>query len=87
MEDKDILKEIAKLTKRKKRDFSKFIVGLVLLLNILFTIAVLYIFLKVGNEPMTLIGAWFAFTTGELWFLAGIKKNKINKGENNNGIE
>lgn len=75
--------EIQSLKKsKKKKDFSKKIVGLVLFLNIIFTAAVLYIFLKVGNEPMTLIGAWFAFTTGELWLLAGIKKKKINKEEN-----
>ena len=64
---------------RKKKDFSKKIVTLVLILNILFTVAVLYIFFKVGSEPMTLIGCWFTFTTGELWMLASIKKTKVNK--------
>jgi len=47
------------------------------MLNIGFAIGVLYVFLKVGSEPTTLVTAWFAFTTGELWMLAGIKKNKI----------
>ena len=33
---------------------------------------------------MTLIGCWFAFTTGELWMLSSIKKSKVKKeGENN----
>lgn len=89
MEDKDvsfILREMAKEAEKyrqeKRRDFSKFIVGLVIILNIIFTVAVLYIFLQVGNEPMTLIGAWFTFTTGELWMLSSIKKKKINREEN-----
>lgn len=63
--------------------FSKFIVTLVILLNVGFTGAVLYLFLRVGSEPTALIAAWFAFTTGELWFLAGIRKKKIDGGESN----
>jgi hypothetical protein len=62
-----------------KNKFSKFIVASVVVLNILFTISVLYVFMKVGNEPVALIGSWFAFTTGELWMLASIKKAKVNK--------
>lgn len=62
--------------------FSKWIVSLIVLLNVGFTVAVLYTFLRVGTEPVTLIGCWFAFTTGELWFLAGIKKKEITEGEN-----
>ena len=57
--------------------FSKLIVALVILLNAAFTVAVLFIFYKVGTEPTTLIGAWFGFTTIELWALAGIKKREI----------
>jgi hypothetical protein len=60
-------------------DFSKKIVTLVLILNILFTAAVFYVFFKTGSEPMTLIGCWFGFTTGELWMLSTIKKTKVNK--------
>ncbi len=58
--------------------FSKLIVSLIILLNVLFTVGVLYVFLRVGNEPSILIGAWFAFTTGELWMLSSIKKKEIN---------
>lgn len=58
------------------KKFSKTIVILVLLLNIVFTVAVFYVFLKTGSEPSTLIGAWFAFTTVELWSLAKIKMNE-----------
>ncbi len=57
--------------------FSKAIVSLVILLNAAFTVAVLFIFYKVGTEPTALIGAWFGFTTVELWALAGIKKREI----------
>ena len=57
--------------------FSKLIVTLVILLNVTFAVAVLYTFYRVGAEPTTLIGAWFGFTTIELWALAGIKKKEI----------
>ena len=57
--------------------FSKKIVALVVGLNAVFTAAVFYAFLRVGHEPTTLITAWFAFTTGELWMLAGIRKAKL----------
>jgi hypothetical protein len=57
--------------------FSKAIVSLVIALNVFFTVAVLYIFYRVGTEPTALIAAWFGFTTGELWFLAGIRKKKM----------
>lgn len=67
----------------KKGRFSKIIVALVIILNILFTSVILYIFFKIGNEPVTLIGCWFGFTTGELWMLSSIKKSKVRK-ENGN---
>ena len=61
----------------KKKRFANFIVTLVIILNTLFTIGVLYVFMKVGSEPSVLIGSWFAFTTGELWMLSSIKKSKV----------
>lgn len=61
--------------------FSKAIVLAVILLNIAFTIAVLFIFYKTGFEPSVLIGAWFAFTTTELWALASIKKAEVSRRE------
>ena len=57
--------------------YSKWIVALVILLNVRFTGVVLYLFLMTGNEPTTLIGCWFAFTTVELWTLAGITREKV----------
>lgn len=65
----------------KKLSFAKIIVPLVIILNVLFSVAVLYVFLQTSVEPTTLIGCWFAFTTGELWMLASIKKEKVRKGE------
>lgn len=74
------------MKKKNKRDkkggFSKFIISLVVVMNIIFTVAVLYVFLKTSSEPVALVGAWFAFTTGELWMLSSIKKEKVKKGDN-----
>lgn len=56
--------------------FSKWIVSLVILLNVVFTGAVLYTFFKVGSEPAVLIGSWFGFTTVELWSLSKIKREE-----------
>ena len=67
--------------KKKKSMFSKTIVASIILLNVIFTIAVLSIFLRTSNEPSGLIVAWFSFTTVELWSLAGIKKAKERKGD------
>ncbi len=61
--------------------FSKAIVALVIALNVFFTVAVLFIFYKVGTEPTTLIAAWFGFTTVEIWALAGIKKREIEQND------
>lgn len=60
--------------------FSNRIVGLVIGLNVVFTLAVLAVFWHTGSEPATLVAAWFAFTTGELWMLSSIKKSKLKKG-------
>lgn len=74
-----------KVTKKEKKGgFSKFIITLVILMNICFTSAILYVFLQTGNEPGVLVGSWFAFTTGEVWMLALIKKEKVKKGDNDN---
>jgi hypothetical protein len=61
--------------------FSKWVVSTIIALNVIFTAAVLYIFLKIGSEPSTLITAWFAFTTGELWALAAIKRKEVGNRE------
>lgn len=66
--------------KAKKKWFSKFIIISIIIINIAFTFYVLEIFKTIGNEPVVLIGAWFAFTTGELWMLSSVKKSKIKEG-------
>ena len=71
--------------KKQKQRFSKAIVALVVIMNIIFTGSVLYVFLATGNEPVALVGAWFTFTTGELWMLSSIKRAKVKKGENEDG--
>ena len=73
-------KKPTKAEKKKKGGFSKWIIVLVVLMNIIFTSAVLYVFLKTSSEPVALVGAWFAFTTGELWMLSSIKKRKGKEG-------
>lgn len=65
---------------KKQSKYSKFIVALIVLLNTAFAFATLYVFMQTANEPSVLIGAWFAFTTGELWLLKDIKKSKIKEG-------
>ncbi len=65
-----------------KERFSKCIISLIIAANIIFTIAVLYVFVKTGSEPVVLIGAWFSFMSVEVWQLAQIKKTKeLNKNE------
>lgn len=61
---------------KKKGRFSKFIVVLVILLNVIFTLGIFYVFTKVGSEPSTLIVSWFGFTTAELWSLSKIKREE-----------
>ena len=68
------------MTKKKGR-YSKFIVASVIAMNVIFTVAVLLVFLKTASEPSTLIVSWFTFTTGELYVLSSIKKSKVKKGK------
>ena len=68
---------------KNKSKYSKWIVAIVIALNLIFATGVLLVFWKVGKEPKTLITAWFTWTTGELWLLAKIKKQKISKKEGN----
>jgi len=74
-------RELEKLIKKQKANkkkgrFSKFIVVLVILLNVIFTTGIFYVFTKVGSEPSTLIVSWFGFTTVELWSLSKIKREE-----------
>lgn len=64
--------------------FSKFIVVLVIALNIIFAGVVLWVFDRTKVEPTELVRAWFAFTTVELWALAGIKKKEVQRNDQKN---
>ncbi len=64
--------------------YSKIIVSIIVFLNISFAIGSLYVFLRTGSEPVTLTTCWFAFTTGELWLLSGIKKSEVKKSKEDN---
>ena len=72
-----------------KGAYSKIVVAFVIVANCIFAAACLYIFYKKGLEPIALIGAWFAFTTGELLLSAFIKKDKLKneKDEKEGGEE
>lgn len=64
--------------------YSKFLVTFIISVTILFTISILYIFWKTGEEPTTLIGCWFGTFLAELWALSKIKREKIkNSGDKN----
>lgn len=63
--------------RKKDKDFSKLIVAVVIILNIIFTIVVLSIVAMGVPEPSTLIISWFSFTTVELLALAGIRRAEI----------
>lgn len=67
--------------------FDKKIVTAIVTLNAIFTIAVLYVFLKTSSEPSALVAAWFSFTTVELWSLSKIKRAKIEKEEKTNDTD
>jgi hypothetical protein len=71
----------------KKIKYSKIIVTIVIILNIIFTIAVLCIFKETHSEPTVLIGSWFSFTTGEMWMLSSIKKSEVKKEKENESDE
>lgn len=69
--------KVKKKKKCRKGLFSKFLIIFIVLINLIFTYAVLDVFREVGSEPSTLIVSFFGFTTGELWMLASIKKKKV----------
>lgn len=67
--------------------FSKKVVALVLFLVIIFTVAVLHVFSRTGNEPTALVGAFFGFVTIELWSLGKIKQKEVERGCDENDYE
>lgn len=69
-------KKKTKKNKWYKGLFSKLIVVFIIGLNIWFTVEVLEVVKSSGTEPTALVAAFFGFTTGELWMLSSMKKNK-----------
>jgi hypothetical protein len=57
-------------------NFSKKIVIAVLVMNVLFTTAVLMVSWHTLQPLDALVMGWFAFTTGELWTLGKIERDK-----------
>jgi hypothetical protein len=57
-------------------NFSKKIVIAVLVMNVLFTTAVLMVSWHTLQPLDALVVGWFAFTTGELWTLGKIERDK-----------
>ena len=80
-------KRRAKEKELRKGIFSKILIALIILANLAFVVAILIIFCFTYSEPSTLIMAWFGFSTGELWALAFVKKQKLKKGETENAVE
>ena len=66
---------------KKQVRYSKIIVALVIVLNAIFATAAMLAFILVKSEPVALITAWFAFTTGELWMLATLRGKEIKSEE------
>lgn len=66
---------------KKKGRYSKFIIALIITLNVIFTAAVLYINYLGYAVSDSLIISWFGFTSGEAGLLAIIKVFKLKKGD------
>lgn len=67
--------------------FSKIVVLSLLVLTVIFTAIILYIFYQTGQEPETLVRCWFVGIVGELGLLAKIKWTEIGGRNNNGGTE
>lgn len=72
------------MTKKQKQilRFSKIVIILVIIMILIFTGWVLYIFYNNKTEPTAMIAAFFAFMTGEVWALAKLKLAEINAESN-----
>ena len=61
----------------KSGQYSKWLVALVIFLNVAFAAGVMWSMTQGAVEPKTLITAWFGWTTVELGATTYIKKKKI----------
>lgn len=67
--------------------FGKWIVAMIIVMNVFFCVAVLYINYRGFYVSDALIGAWFGFTTAELWGLAFIKGKEIKHADSDCEID
>ena len=67
---------------KEEKSFDKGIVNLCIRSVIVFTITILFIFYRTGQEPSTLIVAFFTFFGTELLALATLKVKERKKEEN-----
>ena len=67
------------MTKKQKQAlrFSKIVIITVIIMVLIFTGSILYIFDRKGAEPSVIITAFFAFMTGEILALAKLKLAEI----------
>lgn len=63
----------------KKGQYSKWLIPVVILLNVGFSIGIIIAMQKGMIEPTSLIDRWFDFTTVELLAMCGITVGKIGK--------
>lgn len=61
----------------KKGQYSKWLIALIVLLNVAFVFGILWEMKNGGAEPVVLIKEWFKWTTIELGASAGVKVTKI----------
>ena len=78
----DFEKEEGKYIKSESGTYSKKVLNRLFTGFTLFVIAVLYVFLKTGSEPVALVGGVIAFLTVEVWQLARIKIAETKEGDN-----
>ena len=61
----------------KKGAYSKWLIAMIVLLNVAFAFGVLWAMKGGASEPVTLIKEWFKWTTIELGASAGVKMTKV----------
>jgi len=74
-----------KMTKKQKQAlrFSKIIIIAVIIMVLIFTGCIVYVFYKKGAEPTVIIASFFTFMTGEVLALAKLKLSEISiEGKN-----
>ena len=63
--------------KSTKGKYSKWLICIIVALNVLFAAGIIYAMMNGADEPSTLIKEWFKWTTIELGASAGVKITKV----------